>query len=147
MDSLLLMQNIEKSFGPVKALDHTRLEVARGEVHALIGANGAGKSTLMKILCGELDCEGGSITFDGAPLLSGKTRDVRDLGIVMIRQELNIIPILTVAQYLFLGREPTRGAVIDDRRISAQAAELLRPVGADFSPDTRMRKRQENAAC
>ena len=109
MDSLLLMQNIEKSFGPVKALDHTRLEVARGEVHALIGANGAGKSTLMKILCGELDCEGGSITFDGAPLLSGKTRDVRDLGIVMIRQELNIIPILTVAQYLFLGREPTRG--------------------------------------
>ena len=61
MDSLLLMQNIEKSFGPVKALDHARLEVARGEVHALIGANGAGKSTLMKVLCGELDYKGGSI--------------------------------------------------------------------------------------
>ena len=57
MDSLLLMQNIEKSFGPVKALDHARLEVARGEVHALIGANSAGKSTLMKVLC----VEGGSI--------------------------------------------------------------------------------------
>ncbi len=138
MNSLLLMQNIEKSFGTVKALNKARLEVARGEVHALIGANGAGKSTLMKVLCGELEYEDGSITFDGRPLISGKACDPRDTGIVMIRQELNIIPVLTAAQYLFLGLEPTRGAVIDDRRMSRQAAELLKPVGADFSPDTRM---------
>lgn len=138
MDSLLLMQDIDKSFGTVKALNHARLEVAKGEVHALIGANGAGKSTLMKVLCGEVEYEGGSITFGGKTITHGKARDIRNLGIVMIRQELSIIPVLTVAQYMFLGREPTRGAVIDDRRISGQAAELLKPVGADFSPDARM---------
>ena len=138
MDPLLLMQNMEKSFGPVKALNNARLEVTEGEVHALIGANGAGKSTLMKVLCGELEYDNGSITFGGRAVVPGKTRDVRELGIVMIRQELSVIPILTVAQYLFLGREPTRGAVIDDRLISEKAAELLKPVGADFSPDALM---------
>lgn len=132
------MQDIEKSFGIVKALDHARLEVDEGEVHALIGANGAGKSTLMKVLYGELEYENGSITFNGKNIIPGKARDMRDLGIMMIRQEFNVIPILTVAQYLFFGREPTRGAVIDDRHISEQAAELLKPVGADFSPDARM---------
>ncbi len=112
--------------------------MAAGEVHALIGANGAGKSTPMKILCGELEYENGSIAFAGETIFPGKNCDVRDLGIVMIRQEISVVPVLTVAQYMFLGREPTRGPAIDDRRTRGKTEELLKSVGADFSPDTRM---------
>ena len=136
--TLLSMRNMEKTYGAVKALDGARLDVAAGEVHALIGANGAGKSTLMKILCGELDYEAGEILFDGEPLDPRKERDIREKGIVMIRQELCIIPALTAAQYLFAGREPRRGPVIDDRRMVAEARKLLEPVGAEFEPDTPM---------
>ena len=138
MEPLLFMQNVDKSYGTVKALNDVRFEVEEGEVHALIGANGAGKSTLMKVLCGELDYESGTIVFCGETINPRKIRDMREKGVVMIRQELCIIPVLTVAQYLFIGREPVRGLVIDDKRMKEQAMELLNPVGAAFSPDTSM---------
>ena len=138
MDTLLSMKDIEKSFDAVKALDHVRFEVSKGEVHALIGANGAGKSTLMKVLCGELACDGGDIWFDGEALHPQTVPDIRQKGIVMIRQELCTIPTLTAAQYLFVGREPMRGPVIDDKQIRAEADKLLEPVGTTFSPDTLM---------
>lgn len=132
------MRNMEKSYGGVKALDGVHFEVAEGEVHALIGANGAGKSTLMKVLCGELDYEGGSIIFAGETIHPRKIRDMRTKGVVMIRQELCTVAVLTVAQYLFVGREPTRGLIIDDNLMEEQAAKLLEPVGATFSPSALM---------
>lgn len=138
MNPLLSMRNMEKSYGSVKALDGVRFEVAEGEVHALIGANGAGKSTLMKVLCGELDYEGGDIVFAGEKIQPRKVRDMREQGVVMIRQELCTVPVLTVAQYLFLGREPTKGPIVDDRRMEELAAKLLEPVGAVFSPHALM---------
>ena len=138
MNTLLSMTDIEKSFDTVKALDHVKLEVSKGEVHALIGANGAGKSTLMKVLCGDLEYDGGDIWFDGEALHPRNLSDTRKKGIVMIRQELCTIPSLTAAQYLFVGREPVHGLVIDDKRIREEAERLLEPVGTTFSPDTLM---------
>ncbi|MCR5755937.1 MAG: ATP-binding cassette domain-containing protein [Acetatifactor sp.] len=138
MNTLLSMQNMEKSYESVKALDKVCFEVAEGEVHALIGANGAGKSTLMKVLCGELEFENGTIVFDSEPIHRLKAHDIREKGIIMIRQELCVIPVLTVAQYLFVGREPMKGHIIDDKRMAEQAVELLNSVGMSFAPDTLM---------
>jgi len=137
MEPLLSMQNITKCFDTVKALDRVQLEVASGEVHALIGANGAGKSTLMRILCGELDYEEGEVSLEGKEVFPREC-SMRDAGVVMIRQELCVIPELTVAQYLFVGREPVKGLSIDDRRMVAEARELLKNVDAEFSPEERL---------
>lgn len=138
MKTLLSMQNIEKTFETVKALDGVSFEVAEGEVHALIGANGAGKSTLMKILCGELSYDAGTVVFDNETLDHEKASDIRKKGIIMIRQELCVVPALTVAQYLFVGREPMSGIVINDNLMKEQAAALLEKVGITFSPDMYM---------
>src|SRR4030095_5653096 len=105
----LVMRGVSKSFPGVKALDEACLEVRSGECHALVGENGAGKSTLMKVLAGAVLADGGEILLDGqhAEILSPLM--ARRLGISMIYQELNLLPQLTVAENIFLGREPRRG--------------------------------------
>ena len=102
----LKMEGISKSFSGVKALDDVRLEVARGEVHAVMGENGAGKSTLMKILSGLVQKDDGRIYLAGKPVDIKTPKAALDLGISMIHQELNPVRAMTVSENIFLGKEP-----------------------------------------
>ncbi len=108
MIPLLKLENIKKSFGPVKALKGVNLEVNAGEVHALIGENGAGKSTLMKILSGAEKPDSGSILFDGKPYAPASPAEGRLSGIAMIYQELTLAPHLSVEENVTLGLEKSR---------------------------------------
>ena len=102
---LLSMNAIEKKFGDVQVLKKVDMEVARGEVHALMGENGAGKSTLIKILTGVYPKDGGSITFSGKACEINSRSDAQKLGIGVIYQELSLIPTLSVMQNVLLGKE------------------------------------------
>src|SRR3989442_10320479 len=101
----LRMEQITKHFGGVHALEGVTFEARAGEVHALCGENGAGKSTLMKILAGALTDYSGRIVLDGRPVVFAGPRDAEDAGIRIIYQELNLVPDLSVAANIFLGRE------------------------------------------
>jgi len=105
-NTFLQMEGISKVFPGVQALKDVTFEVARGEIHALVGENGAGKSTLMKILTGALDRDEGQITLRGQSVEISTPADAQTLGISMIHQELSLIPYLTVGQNIYLGREP-----------------------------------------
>jgi ribose transport system ATP-binding protein len=129
------MEGICKSFPGVQALQNADLEVAPGEVHVLLGENGAGKSTLMKVLCGQYEAEGGSISFADRQIAPESPIEAERLGLVMIHQELNLIPGLTVAENIFLGHEPTRGGLILGDSMRRISAELLRRVGCEVDPD------------
>src|ERR1700677_4563399 len=104
--TLLKMEGISKSFSGVAALSDVKLEVARGEVHALMGENGAGKSTLMRILSGIVPKDSGQIYLDGALVKIKSPTAALDLGVSMIHQELNPVRAMTVAENIFLGKEP-----------------------------------------
>ena len=116
-DVILTMKDIDKSFPGVHALDHVNFEVRRGEVHALMGENGAGKSTLMKVLTGIYQKDSGSITYKGQEVAFHNTREAQDNGIVIVHQELNMVGDLTVAQNIFIGREPKKGIRVDDKKM------------------------------
>src|ERR1700678_4214058 len=105
----LEMRHIAKSFGGVRALRDVSLTARAGEVHAICGENGAGKSTLMKILAGAITDFEGEIHFKGQPVRFAGPREAEDAGIRIIYQELNLVPQLTVADNIFLGRENTWG--------------------------------------
>src|SRR5512135_1634547 len=123
--TVLRVQGVSKGFPGVQALSEVHLEVARGEVHALVGENGAGKSTLMKILGGVYRRDAGAIKFKGSEVEIPNTAAAQRLGISMIHQELNLMPHLTVAQNIFIGREPHRiPLVLDDRTLNEHAAAL-----------------------
>lgn len=136
---ILSVTNLSKSFAGVSALNNVHLSVQKGEVHALMGENGAGKSTFMKILIGLLTPDSGEIMFDGEPLKSHNVGEVMKRGISMIHQELLTVPELTVAQNIFLGREPKRWGFIDEKKLNEQAAELLAHLGVSIRPDARMK--------
>ncbi len=123
---LLSMRGIDKQFAGVAALSGARLEVAAGEVHALVGQNGAGKSTLIKVLTGALRRGGGSIEFDGRPVDFASPEAAQAGGISTIYQEINLIPYRSVAENVFLGRERYRMGLLDWRRMHREAASLLR---------------------
>jgi putative multiple sugar transport system ATP-binding protein len=136
--ALLEMRAIGKQFHGVVALRHVDLAVQPGEIHAIVGENGAGKSTLMKVLSGvyphpEYD---GEIWFDGQLQRFAGIRQSEALGIVIIHQELALIPLLSIAENLFLGHEQARHGIIDSSRTYTRAVELLRQVGLDESPHT-----------
>ncbi len=135
----LRMERITKHFGGVHALESVTFEAAAGEVHALCGENGAGKSTLMKILAGAITEFDGRILLDGRPVTFGGPRDAEDAGIRIIHQELNLVPDLTVAANIFLGRE-LRGwlRLIDDRAMEAKARRLFERLGTPINPRARV---------
>ena len=138
MPTILEMRDITKEFPGVKALDRVNLSVERGEIHALVGENGAGKSTLMKVLSGVYPHGSyeGEIVFDGAPQSFRTIRDSEAVGIAIIHQELALVPLLSVAENIFLGNERAAGGIIDWRETEARAAELLDRVGLKENPKT-----------
>jgi ribose transport system ATP-binding protein len=119
----------------VQALQDATLDVAPGEVHVLLGENGAGKSTLMKVLCGQYLPDDGTISFCDQRIEPENPIEAERLGLVMIHQELNLIPGLTVAENIFLGHEPTRGGLILGDAMRRTSAELLRRVRCEVEPD------------
>ena len=138
MPPLLRVTQLTKRFPGVLALDGVGLELGKGEVLAVIGENGAGKSTLMKILAGVLGPDSGSIEVDGLAVRFSGVRDALNAGIALIHQELNLCDNLDVGSNIFLGREPMRRGLIDRRRMEAEAEPLLRQIGLDCSPRTRL---------
>jgi putative multiple sugar transport system ATP-binding protein len=136
--TILEMKGITKRFPGVVALKDVNLVVETGEIHAICGENGAGKSTLMKVLSGVYPAG----TYDGEILLEGRQhrfdsiRDSEEQGIIIIHQELALVPLLSIAENLFLGNEQSKAGVIDPERTHRRTVELLRKVGLNESPDT-----------
>jgi ribose transport system ATP-binding protein len=126
---LLAMQDISKSFGSVQVLDGISFDVRAGEVHALCGENGAGKSTLMKILTGAVPVSSGRILLDGQEMHFSHPVEARDAGIGIIHQELSLMPHRTVAENILLGRETSRGGMVDRARMAAEASAALTRLG------------------
>jgi inositol transport system ATP-binding protein len=133
-EPLLRMAGIAKSFPGVQALRGVDFEVGRAEVHALLGENGAGKSTLLKILAGAQAPDAGTISFDGADVRIVSPHAAQLLGIVTIYQEFNLIPTLSVAENVFIGRLPTRGGRIDWGELHRRTATLAAEVGLAADP-------------
>ncbi|WP_117207978.1 sugar ABC transporter ATP-binding protein [Allorhizocola rhizosphaerae] len=128
---LLELNGISKSFLGVRVLDGVGLQVRAGEVHAVVGENGAGKSTLMKIASGAHQPDAGMIHLDGDPVSFRDPRQAQAAGIGIIHQEFNLLPERTVAQNVFLGREPTRRGLVDLRAMHERTEELLASVGQE----------------
>ncbi|RVC07294.1 sugar ABC transporter ATP-binding protein, partial [Mesorhizobium sp. M7A.F.Ca.AU.001.01.1.1] len=138
-DTVLSAEHISKSFGGIAALVDVGFELRRGEVHALMGENGAGKSTLVKILSGVYTGYEGTVSVDGHPVNFAGVRDAEDAGIAIIHQELNLVPELSVADNIFLGREKLIAGLIVDRKASSRAAgALLQRLGIELDPQARV---------
>ncbi len=139
-DNVLVMEGISKSFPGVKALNHVHLTVRSGTVHALMGENGAGKSTLMKVLIGMYIPDEGEITFQGQKVKIENTQQALRMGISMIHQELSPEPYMTVAENIYLGREPLgRLGMINKKKMVADTKALLQRLEMDIDPHTVMR--------
>jgi len=123
---LLAARAVTKNFPGVRALDSVDFTLCRGEIHALLGENGAGKSTLIKVLTGVYRRDGGEITFDGRPIDPRSPTEAQQRGISTVYQEVNLIPFLSVAENIFLGRQPMKWSRIDWKQINRRAAEALK---------------------
>ncbi len=136
---ILKMKNINKSFSGVQALKNAALELKSGEVVALMGENGAGKSTLMKILTGIHKRDSGEVEVFGQRVDFESIKESQEMGIAIIHQELNMMKDLTVAQNIFIGREPKKlGIFIDDGKMEQESKKLLDYVGVKISPKERL---------
>jgi ribose transport system ATP-binding protein len=136
MPELLEISGVGKSFPGVRALHDVSFAVGAGEVVAVLGENGAGKSTLMKILAGVQMPDTGSIRLEGAPVQIHSVEEGLSLGIALIHQELNLATNLSIGANLFLGREPVKRGLIDEREIELRSRKLLGRVGLDLDPAT-----------
>lgn len=137
MVNLIEMSNISKSFGGNLAVDRVSLELLPGSVHALMGENGAGKSTLMKILAGVHQPDGGSIRKDGLEIAFASPGEALESGISTVFQELSLLANLTIAENMFLGREPvTRFGTVDYRKMNAETRNALGELGLTLDPET-----------
>src|SRR3954467_10301367 len=128
------MEHITKRFPGVLALDDVSLDILPGETHGLLGENGAGKSTLLKILSGAYQQDAGSITLGGKPLEAKTPLDAQKHGIITIYQEFNLIPTMTVAENMFLGREPGKGVFVSWAQMRAETEKVLGPLAIDLGP-------------
>ncbi len=139
-DVILEMRTITKTFPGVKALDNVNFSVRAGEIHALVGENGAGKSTLMKVLSGVYPhgSYSGEIWFQGQECRFHNVRDSERVGLVIIHQELALIPFLSITENIFLGHERARYGVINWYEAVGRTRELLRTVGLNESPEARV---------
>ncbi|MBQ0821275.1 sugar ABC transporter ATP-binding protein [Microvirga terrae] len=137
MNAILEMRGITKTFPGVKALDNVNISVKAGEIHALVGENGAGKSTLMKVLSGVYPhgSYSGEIRYEGEERRFSGIADSEKLGIIIIHQELALVPLLSIAENIFLGNEQAKYGVIDWSIAFARTKELLKLVGLNESPD------------
>lgn len=133
---ILEMKNIEKSFFHVKVLENANLQVRPGEVHVLLGENGAGKSTLIKILSGAYSREKGEIYLDGEKLPELTPRQALDKGISVIYQEFNLVPYLPVYENIFIGKEYTKGIMVDKKKAIEEAQKYMDKVGLKVNPRT-----------
>ncbi len=128
---VLTMRGINKTFPGVKALNGAELTLRKGEIHALMGENGAGKSTLIKVLTGVYDYETGDIKMEGVEgnMINHSTLEAQSHGIVTVYQEINLCPNLTVAENLFVGRQPMKGPFIDWRKMNQRSKEIMDHLG------------------
>src|SRR3984885_12500902 len=137
MNNILEMRGITKTFPGVKALDNVNLSVRQGDIHALVGENGAGKSTLMKVLSGVYPhgTYTGEIYFQGQERQLRGIGDSEKLGIIIIHQELALVPLLSITENIFLGNEQAKNGVIDWSVAFNRTRELLSKVGLKESPN------------
>ena len=137
-ETILKMQGIQKYFSGVHALKGVDFELKAGEVHALMGENGAGKSTLIKVLCGIHKRDGGTVEYFGEEVNFANIADSQAAGISVVHQELNMMNHLTVAQNMFIGREPKLGFFIDDRKMIEEAGEMFNKIGVKIDPTVKL---------
>jgi ribose transport system ATP-binding protein len=135
-DVLVRMEAIQKYFPGVHALNNCRFDLMKGEVHALVGENGAGKTTLVKVLTGIHHKDGGTVRYKNREVNIRSPREALENGISIIHQELNLIPHLTVAQNIFIGREKMKGILLDEKSMNRQAGELLGMLNIRLNPTT-----------
>lgn len=135
-NAVLEMEHISKSFPGVHALKDVSFVAYAGRVNVLIGENGAGKSTLMKVLAGVIPCDEGFIRLKGEQVTIQHPLDASHHGIAMIHQELNLLPYMTIAENIFLGREPTTLGVVNRAEMRERARQLIRSIGLDIEPNT-----------
>src|SRR6202142_1384886 len=138
---ILEVENISKGFPGVKALDNISFDLRKGEVHALVGENGAGKSTLMKILSGVYQADEGTIRYKGQVVTFYDVTQARKAGIGIIYQELNLIPHLSVAANIFIGREPlNQFGMLDEKKMNADAMAALGRLNIRLDPTIKLNK-------
>ena len=135
--ALLVMAGIEKSFPGVKALKGVDLELAAGEVHAVVGENGAGKSTLIKVLAGVHQPDAGSIRIDGTPITFANPLVAQEAGIAVIYQEFNLVPGLTVRENILLGHEKSRAGFFSKKDEQAIVASIFERMNVQIDPEAR----------
>jgi inositol transport system ATP-binding protein len=138
-NNILTLNNISKSFSGTKVLDGVSLEIGKGEVHALMGENGAGKSTLMKILVGLIQADGGEVLLENENILGIPVHNILKKGIAMIHQEILMVPELTVAQNIFLGKESHRFSWLNDNKINSDSQRILADLKLDISPKIKIK--------
>lgn len=129
---MLSIRNLQKSFPGVRALAGVDFDLRSGEIHALMGENGAGKSTLIKVLTGVHQRDGGSVELNGKPIQPTSPRHAESLGISTVYQEINLVPQLSVAENISLGRQPCRCGLISWHQAKRQATEALKVLGLDL---------------
>lgn len=131
MEPIIALENVSKSFGPVNVISDVSFAAYPGKVHALLGENGAGKSTLIKMMCGIHQPDSGRVLIDGEAVHLSDAKSAQNRGIVTIHQELNLVPSMSVAENIMLGRTPSRGGLVNFAQLRTEAQKALDIIGLD----------------